>query len=707
MNRPAHPLAAFRHVVVLDDDPFMLKVLERTLQALGMSRVTVTSDGAQALALAGDPGQQVDVILLDINMPGMDGIEFTRRLAALKYTGEIALVSGEASRMLESVERLIRSHDLRVLGSLQKPPTADALRALLASGGGPTGFADGGRRSAAAPTLSELSAAILAGKIVNYYQPKVSLPTGEVVGVECLARWQRTADSVIGPDQFIPLAEEYQLIGHITHCVLRNAIQQCRDWNRMGYRLNVAINVSMRDISDLEFPDALWAMLQGTGVDPQQITLEVTESSVMQHLSTVLDVLGRLRLRRFHLAIDDFGTGHSSLAQLRDLPFDELKIDRSFVHGASTSSTQRAICEATLHMATQLGMQVVAEGIEDTADRQLLMELGCGIGQGYLFARPMAPDALSGWLQSWPNRAAGRDPDAGLLNVRPQPVVRNACCAVAANTVVEAAAVRSQLEGEFAHVVTVTSEADWNDLAVRRDVAVVLLAFTDVADGFAGHDRYLRIMQDTGHFPAQVAMVCAPEDFELAQVLSRNRARADCPMLLQRGSDPKWLRRAVHQVCDAHERTVTESPKDAGPPASGVLDDATPQLHGQMVLVVDDDPFQLNLVISVLRSVGIQAMGLTSANKALAALASGTPGLILLDIDMPGMSGLELLRKLRATALHGGAPVIMVTAVRDREQVLESLQEGAADYIVKPYDRDTLLQKIQRAMGEAVIHPLK
>jgi EAL domain-containing protein (putative c-di-GMP-specific phosphodiesterase class I)/ActR/RegA family two-component response regulator len=401
MNTSPLP-AGFRHIVVLDDDPFMLKLLKRMLSTLGQARVTTSSEGAQALAIIADPAQQVDLILLDINMPGMDGIEFTRRLAGIQYPGEIVLVSGEGGRMLESMERLIRSHQLRVVGALQKPPTAEALRALLAAGQGPAGALSGARQGAATPTLAELSAAIDSGRIINYYQPQVSLHSGEVVGVECLARWQRNATTVIGPDQFIPLAEDFHMIDRITQRVLRNAVQQCRVWNRLGLDLNVAINVSMADICALDFPDVLCGLLEGTGVEPQQITLEVTESRVLQHLSTVLDVLGRLRLKRFHLAIDDFGTGHSSLAQLRDLPFDELKIDRSFVHGATSNSTQRAICEATLRMANQLGMRVVAEGIEDDTDRVLLRDLGCEVGQGFLFARPMAPEVLTQWLQARP-----------------------------------------------------------------------------------------------------------------------------------------------------------------------------------------------------------------------------------------------------------------------------------------------------------------
>jgi EAL domain-containing protein (putative c-di-GMP-specific phosphodiesterase class I) len=160
----------------------------------------------------------------------------------------------------------------------------------------------------------------------------------------------------------------------------------------------------MDDLTALDFPDVAATLAGAAGVEPHLITLEVTESQVMRQLSIVLDVLSRLRLKRFRLAIDDFGTGHSSLVQLRDLPFDELKVDRSFVHGASTDGTRRAICSASLRMAHQLNMQVVGEGIEDRDDWEFLRHLGCDVGQGYFIARPMPAADVAGWMAAWEAR---------------------------------------------------------------------------------------------------------------------------------------------------------------------------------------------------------------------------------------------------------------------------------------------------------------
>jgi EAL domain-containing protein (putative c-di-GMP-specific phosphodiesterase class I) len=247
----------------------------------------------------------------------------------------------------------------------------------------------------------QLRAAIAHGELVNHYQPQVCLATRQVFGVETLVRWQQPDGPLIYPDQFLPLAERSGLLTDITQSVLATAMRQAKAWRQCGETFNVAVNVSMRDLAALDFPDMTADLAHSVGVDPTDITLEVTEGQVMSQLSTVLEVLTRLRLKRFRLSIDDFGTGHSSLAQLRDLPFEELKIDRGFVHGASGNDTRRAICSASLRMAQQLKMQVVAEGIEDPADWELLVAMGCEVGQGYLIARPMPGAELLPWISAW------------------------------------------------------------------------------------------------------------------------------------------------------------------------------------------------------------------------------------------------------------------------------------------------------------------
>lgn len=360
--------AATPRILLLDDDAFVLRLLERMLAKLGQTNVLSFSDGQAALREICSSGRNVDLIVLDINMPGMDGIEFIRRLVASRYAGSIVLVSGEDSRVLESVEKLLRVHDFPALSHLQKPVQLEELRRLIQQVKPGTTCAT---RAATAPLsygVAELRAALAGGDLINYYQPKVALSTGELVGAESLVRWQHPADGLIFPDRFIPLAAEYGLMCELTRVVLSSAMRQMSLWRKAGLSIPIAVNVCVDDLTALDFPDVAAAFAREAGVEPNLITLEVTEGQMMRQLSTALDVISRLRLKRFRLAIDDFGTGHSSLAQLRDLPFDELKIDRGFVHGASTDETLRAICSASLRMAQQLRLGVVAEGVETQED---------------------------------------------------------------------------------------------------------------------------------------------------------------------------------------------------------------------------------------------------------------------------------------------------------------------------------------------------
>jgi EAL domain-containing protein (putative c-di-GMP-specific phosphodiesterase class I) len=251
---------------------------------------------------------------------------------------------------------------------------------------------------------AELERALAAGELVNHYQPKVALATGELVGVEVLVRWQHPTAGLVFPDEFIATTEEHGLIDELTRAVLAAALRQGRLWHDAGLDLQLAVNVSMDNLAALDFPDVVARLAGEAGVALSRVVLEVTESRLMKDLRAPLDILTRLRLKRIGLSIDDFGTGHSSLAQLRDIPFDELKLDRSFVNGASGDPALRAIVEATLQMARQLGMKSVAEGVEEPADWELLRTLGCDVAQGYLIARPMPGSELPAWWQAWQPR---------------------------------------------------------------------------------------------------------------------------------------------------------------------------------------------------------------------------------------------------------------------------------------------------------------
>lgn len=391
------------NILVVDDDPFICRLMSRQLQTLGFAQVELCERARAAVErLECDPGA-VGLIFCDLQMPEMDGVEFIRHLVRLGYPGALVLVSGEDQRILQSAERLARAHRLRVAGTLYKPVSNDQLQRLLQS------LPSACQEHIAAGTsyaAEELAEAIARGQLVNHYQPKVDLRSAAVVGVETLVRWQHPRDGLVYPDRFITVAEDHCLIDALTRAVLQRALHDARDWQARGHSLQLAVNVSMNNLERLDFPEFVEHAALAAGVAPSLLTLEITESQLMSNRQAALDILTRLRLKRVGLSIDDFGTGHSSLAQLRDIPFTELKIDRGFVHGAWRDSSLRSILSASLDMAHKLGMKSVAEGVEDRADWNHLREAGCDVAQGWFVARAMPAEQLPDWLREWETQRA-------------------------------------------------------------------------------------------------------------------------------------------------------------------------------------------------------------------------------------------------------------------------------------------------------------
>lgn len=391
-------------ILLVDDEPFALKLLARQLAALGYTDVVACDLASQALDIVAS-GATVDLVMCDLQMPEMDGVELMRHLGNAGYRGAIVLVSGEDLRILHTAQMVAQTHGLNVLGAVRKPiPPLEIQRVL----DGLVGAA--GRRPSRTEkqyTPADVEEAIRTGQLVNHYQPKVALATGGVLGVESLVRWAHPADGLVFPDGFIPIAEDSGLINMLTDAVVTNTLRDARGWVDRGVDLHVAINVSMDNLAAVDFPDRLAAEAKREGVALNRITLEVTETRLMRDPRAALDILTRLRLKRIGLSVDDFGTGYSSLAQLRDIPFDELKVDKGFVHGAGQSQGLRGIFEASLGMARHLGMRTVAEGVEDQADWDFLRTTDCDMAQGYFISKPMPGSALVAWLGEWDLRRSG------------------------------------------------------------------------------------------------------------------------------------------------------------------------------------------------------------------------------------------------------------------------------------------------------------
>jgi diguanylate cyclase (GGDEF)-like protein len=248
--------------------------------------------------------------------------------------------------------------------------------------------------------VGELRHAIDAGQLFLDYQPQIDLTGGGTVAVEGLVRWAHPERGLIVPDVFIPLAEQTGMIRRLTSYVLDQALAQCKAWREAGIELSVGVNLSVRDLLDLGLPDEVRALLERYGIRPDCLELEITESSVMDQPDRALEVLDRLANIGVGLSIDDFGTGYSSLAYLQRLPVRRLKIDRSFVMRLRTSENDAEIVRSTIELGHNLGLMVVAEGVEDAESLAFLSATGCDLAQGFHIARPMPADAVGEWIGS-------------------------------------------------------------------------------------------------------------------------------------------------------------------------------------------------------------------------------------------------------------------------------------------------------------------
>jgi EAL domain-containing protein (putative c-di-GMP-specific phosphodiesterase class I) len=246
--------------------------------------------------------------------------------------------------------------------------------------------------------VSELRHAIDENELSLYFQPKVSLATSQVTSVEALVRWKHSRHGMLSPDLFIPIAEQTGLIRPLSEWVLEAALRQYNRWRQDDLDLGVAVNLSMRNLHEPELAEMIRHLLARWGVPPARLTIEITESSLMADAARAMEVLDRLRGMGVGISIDDFGTGYSSLAYLKRLPVQELKIDKSFVSHMARDDNDAAIVRSTIGLAHDLGLAVVAEGVEDETTLERLTSISCDVIQGYFVSRALPAAALTTWL---------------------------------------------------------------------------------------------------------------------------------------------------------------------------------------------------------------------------------------------------------------------------------------------------------------------
>lgn len=399
IDMPELQTSTQRRAVILDDDEFFADMLKTVTESVGYD----TQIFIDSYSFVNHRYSEDDLIIMDLSLPGMDGIEVLRVLKEKAVLASIVLVSGQDRSVLKAAEDLARAQSLNHIATLSKPLKVSQLREILQAEfrlclKAPSQVS----KDTWVPSREELKRAIRNEEICSFYQPQVELATGRLAGVEALARWRHPKRGIVPPFAFIRPAEEYGLISELTDQLLRKSIIDISKLRSAGLSdFNVSVNVSATTITSYSLPEVLLNLATENQIRPEFFTLEITETGLMTELVKSLDILTRIRMKGFNLSIDDFGTGYSSLSLLHKMPFNELKIDRSFVAEMMSDPDSRSIVETCIMLARKLGMRTVAEGIEDLPTLMELRALGCEYAQGYYVAKPMPIEALPDWFHLW------------------------------------------------------------------------------------------------------------------------------------------------------------------------------------------------------------------------------------------------------------------------------------------------------------------
>ena len=391
---------AHLHFLVAQADAAGRRAVADMLGQLGASRVTEAADGHIALqALAASLAPAVNIAIVDLELPGIDALELIRHLGAAKSNARLIVSGAESESLLFSIETLAEAHGVDLLGTITRPLSAAKLQPLLEH------YTPLARavRPVAGPRFAfqEIGIGLQKRQFEPFFQPKIELASGQVKGLEVFARWRHPEHGVLGPSSFIDSLAEQGRIDFLDWSMIELSVERCRWFQEQGIPVPISINLAPETLAHPNFVRQITTCLSRHQVAPGYLTFEMPESSVLNTDPDFIERLVRLRMMGFGLAIDDYGTGRSNLQLLARIPFTELKIDRSFVDGASKRRPLGTVLKSCLGLAHSLDRMSVAVGVETRQDWDFLQSLGCTYAQGYHIANPMEAAAFPPWLADW------------------------------------------------------------------------------------------------------------------------------------------------------------------------------------------------------------------------------------------------------------------------------------------------------------------
>ena len=386
--------------LIVEDSQAQRAYLLDLCQQLGMVDIAQADNGRSALALLDAHTTPFDILICDLEMPDIDGIELIHLLSTRNIHSGLIIASAREPSLVNAVELMAVTEGLHVLGSLSKPVEKQQLQHLCS-----LYQQHSLRRKTAAVQrqqieleVTDLELALQQHRFVLHYQPKINIASQQLVGVEALVRLHHQDGQLVYPNDFIPLCERYRLIDALSYQVIELAIAQQQRWRAAGINIHLSINLSAISFEQPEFSAKVIELIKRCELPAHSLIFEVTETGVIKHIGRALAMLTRLRLFGCGLSIDDFGTGYSSVKQLSQIPFTELKVDRSLIHDISNKPHLQVIFESTLSMCEKLGIAVVAEGVEQAADWHYLANAGCTLAQGYLISPAMPEQRFTEWV---------------------------------------------------------------------------------------------------------------------------------------------------------------------------------------------------------------------------------------------------------------------------------------------------------------------